>query len=641
VSQDRRVTGSRVSQVHKRVSDHRRSIAFLIYGGITLLAYTIAYLLRFEFVVPPYYKTIYFITVLPVLSIRVATFSLFRLTRERWRFASVHDLARLIAATLAGTAVFGMLDLLVRLDPRVPLSVLIIEPVLTIGLISSMWLAYRMGFELRNRGGNKSGSKRVVVIGAGEAGNVLVREMLRSNTGYDPVAFVDDDPAMSGASVHGVQVAGCTTALETVARVYKAEELIIAVPSASPTALRAIVEACERTLLPYKVLPGMAAVFAGKITVEQLRDVQIEDLLGREPVNLHLPELAEDLAGCVVLITGAAGSIGSELARQVAIHNPRTLILLDQAETPLFFLELELREVSAGVAYVPVVCDVCDSSGIEEVFVRYKPDRVFHAAAYKHVPMMEQNPREAVRNNVLGTWYVASASGMHGAERFVLVSTDKAVRPANIMGATKRLAEIIILELQDEYPKTAFGAVRFGNVLGSAGSVVPIFKRQIEKGVPLTITHPDMTRFFMTIPEASQLILHCSLLTEFRGHISMLEMGEPVRILDLAENLLRLSGYTGDLSDRIAYTGIRPGEKMHEELVAPEEDAVQTPLEKVMILSTAPLRASRVTSQLRNWDRQLAQGKTDAVLAEIKRVFPAVRIPVPASLQDKAIDAAS
>jgi FlaA1/EpsC-like NDP-sugar epimerase len=624
VNEQRVKTTSRAAQVHKRISDHRRGIAFLIYGGMVLAAYQAAYLLRFEFAVPELYRKVFLVTALPVLGVRLVAFHLFRLTRERWRYASVRDVVRLVTSTVLGTIVLAALDLVSNRGARVPLSILIIEPILTISMIAGVWLSYRMMFELQKRLGSKTSIKRVLVIGAGEAGNLLVREMVRFPTGYYPVAFVDDNPSMWGASIHGVEVAGSSRDLRKFVGEYEPDELIIAIPSAPPAALREIVNSCEETELPFKVLPGIAAVFAGKVAVNQLREVRIEDLLGREPVALHLPELAADLADRIVLVTGAAGSIGSELVRQIALHLPRKLVILDQAETPLFYLDLDLRDAFPDLDIVPVVADIADATAIEDVFRRHAPDRVFHAAAYKHVPMMESNPREAIRNNVIGTWRVAEAAGRFKAERFVLVSTDKAVRPANIMGATKRLAEIITLELQDQYPATAYGAVRFGNVLGSAGSVIPVFKRQIERGQPLTITHPEMTRFFMTIPEAAQLILQSSLLTDFRGHIVMLEMGEPVKILDLAVNLLRLSGHTGDTAERIAFVGMRPGEKMHEELVAPEEEQIPTSYSKIMVLSTVRFRSFNVTSRIAEWRRVIETRSAGKLVEEIEALFPLI-----------------
>jgi FlaA1/EpsC-like NDP-sugar epimerase len=618
------IIGGRVGALWERLHGHRRVLALLVYAGITAVGYAAAYLLRFDFAVPPEYAALFAWTLLPLLVIRTAAFRVFRLTRERWRYASTRDIVRLVASCVLGSMVFWVLfGVVLPLGMTLPISIIGMEAVLTCGITAGAWLSYRLTFEHFRRNGSAANARRALVIGAGDAGNLLAREMLRGATGYIPVGFVDDDAMMWGASVQGLEVIGATSDLVQIAAAFRAEELIIAVPSTAPPELRRIVACCEATGLPFKVLPGIAAVIAGEVSVRQLRDVRIEDLLGREPVELELPELAVDLEGQTVLITGAAGSIGSELSRQVALHRPGRLLLLDQAESELFYLELELRALHPDIDVVPLVADIADSAGVERVFRAHQPKRVFHAAAYKHVPLMESNAREAIRNNVIGTWRVAEAAGRHGADRFVLVSTDKAVRPSNVMGATKRLAELIVLDLQTRFPGTAYGAVRFGNVLGSNGSVIPIFERQIREGRPLTVTHPEATRYFMTISEAVQLILQASLLDEFRGHIAMLEMGEPVRIADLAINLLRLSGVQ-DVPDRIVYTGLRPGEKLHEELVASDEEARVTQLTKVRVLRSPPQPMLAVASQVESWDAALRDDKEETLLAGFFKLFPDV-----------------
>jgi FlaA1/EpsC-like NDP-sugar epimerase len=613
---------SYLKRLSRFLDAHRRLVAMLIYGGLTAVSYATAYLLRFEFSVPRNHISGFLWTVGLLVVIRTAAFRAFHLTRERWRYAGARDAGRLLGACIAGSTIFFLLLELVSQEVRiVPISVMGMEGILTGALISGAWLAYRLSFEHLRRGAQGT-ERRVVIIGAGDAGNMLAREMHRTPTGYVPVAFVDDNVRMRGATVQGVDVLGSTAEMKAIAEDVHADELIIALPSAQPGDLRRVVSRCENTGLPFKVLPGIAEVVAGNVTLQQLREVRIEDLLGREPIELELPELAEDLGNATVLITGAAGSIGSELARQVALHRPARLILLDQAESDLFYLDLDLRDRHPGVNVVPLVADIVDGPRVEQVFSEHRPDRVFHAAAYKHVPMMECNAREAVRNNVIGTWRVADAAGRWGAGRFVLVSTDKAVNPTNVMGATKRLAELVVLDLQQRHPRTTYGAVRFGNVLGSKGSVLPLFRRQLREGKPLTVTHPDATRYFMTIPEAVQLILQASILADFRGHVAMLEMGDPVRIRDLAVNLLRLAGVP-DPESRLSYIGLRPGEKLHEELVAPDEETQPTPVAKVRLLrSPASKTVTAVAEQVGKWDAAARHGLDAPMLTGFCELFP-------------------
>lgn len=615
----------------------RRHLAILLYAGAATLAYFCAFLLRFDFRPPTAYLGLFAWTVWPLVAIRLATFRIFRLTRERWRYAGARDVVRLIVATVCGSAIFLVLfRFVLPLDPAVPVSVVAAELVLMSWFTAGMWLTYRLFYERIRHHGNGEKRKRVLLIGAGEAGNLLLREMARFPTGYLPVGVVDDDSWMWGATLHGIEVVGATRDLAAIAASTRAEEIIIAVPSASPDDLRRIVQKCEATGLPFKVLPGIAEVLAGDVRLHQLREVRIEDLLGREPIELELPELAADLKGETVLITGAAGSIGSELARQVALHAPATLVLLDQAETDLFYLELDLRRRHPNLHIVPVVADIVDVAAMQAMFDRWAPDQVFHAAAYKHVPMMELNSREAISNNVIGTWCVAEQAGRTGASKFVLVSTDKAVRPANVMGATKRVAELFILEMQSRFPSTRFGAVRFGNVLGSNGSVIPVFRKQLAAGQPLTVTHAETTRYFMTIPEAVQLILKASLLPGFAGHIAMLDMGEPVKILDLAENLLRLSGVPVT-KDRIVFTGLRPGEKLHEELSAPDEETIQTEVEKIRIIRSRPHEFGAVLRRIEAWRHDLECGELSTIDQDFTKLFPGLPLHLPREQSVQAI----
>jgi FlaA1/EpsC-like NDP-sugar epimerase len=607
----------------------KRPLVLLGYAAIGVASYLGGFLLRFEFGAFGQWFEGFLLTVPAVAAVRLVFARVFRLSTGRWRFISTNDVLRLLVATSAGTIVFLGLRWLLLGVVTIPLSVLLIEWVLTTQLTGALWVAYRTGFErLRHARWDENGDRRrtrVIIVGAGEAGNVLAREIRRFPTGYELVGILDDDPTKRGERIQGCEVLGTSEDLPSIAERTLAQEIILAIPSAEPRELRRLVALCEQVQLPFKVLPGIREVLDGDVGLGQLREVRIEDLLGREPVELELPELARDLEGRCVLITGAAGSIGSELARQVALHQPCRLVILDQAETPLFFLEMELRRQHPGLQLTPVIADVVDAHAIRAVFTAHQPDRVFHAAAYKHVTMMESNPEQAIRNNVIGTRTVAGEAGAHRCGKFVLVSTDKAVEPTSIMGATKRLAELVVLSLEDVYPHTAYGAVRFGNVLGSAGSVIPIFQKQIEKNLPLTITHPDVTRYFMTIPEAVQLILQASLLEDLRGHIAMLEMGEPVKILDLARNMLRLAGRPSENESAFVFIGLRPGEKLHEELSAPTEESTLTALPKVRIIRTGNERNFPVLTVAERWAAFFAEANGEAATEELRGLFEGLR----------------
>jgi FlaA1/EpsC-like NDP-sugar epimerase len=606
----------------------RRPLVQAGYAGMAVAAYLGGFLLRYEFGRVDQWLEAFLLTAPLVALVRLLFARLFHLSTGRWRFVSTGDVLRLMAATSAGTLVLLGIRALLLGVLTIPLSVLLIEWVLTTQITAAAWIGYRTMFERvrRSRWENGDPRKRVLIVGAGEAGNLLAREIGRYPVGYQLVGFVDDEPTKWGDRVQGAEIIGASRDLPAIAAAMAADELILAVPSATPEELRRLVALCENTTLPFKVLPGIREVLAGQVALSQLRELRIEDLLGREPVQLELPELARDLGGRCVLITGAAGSIGSELARQVALHKPRRLVILDQAETDLFYLDMDLRREHPGLELVPVIADVVDQPSVRQVFAEHRPERVFHAAAYKHVPLMELNPEQAIRNNVMGTRVVAEEAGRQGCAKFILVSTDKAVRPSSVMGSTKRLAEMVVLALDEAYPDTAYGAVRFGNVLGSAGSVIPVFKKQIERGQPLTVTHPDVTRYFMTIPEAVQLILQASLLEELRGHIAMLEMGEPVRIVDLAHNMLRLAGIPSANGEHMVFTGLRPGEKLHEELEAPTEESCATAVPKVRIIRTGNERSFPVLAVADRWGQMFADGAYDLALDELRGLFAGIGV---------------
>jgi FlaA1/EpsC-like NDP-sugar epimerase len=613
-----RSSGSR--RLYNRLSSHRRLVAYALYAGVAAFAYAAAFLLRFDLRWPAAYVPTYLDTLPLLIVVRLGSDAMFDLATGRWRYVGLSDVLRLLGATALGSVAFFVAIQVLDPTPAVPRSVLLAEWFLTTYLTAALWVVYRLAFQTARRRSAASVEppRRVLIIGAGEAGSRLAHEMATFSTGYEPIAFVDDDAMKWGTRIHGVEVVGASGDLNAIVGECRPEVLILAMPSAQPPEMRRLVGLCESCAIPFKILPAMRGMLDGRIGVSQLRDVRIEDLLGREPVELSLPELADDFRGKTVLITGAAGSIGSELARQVARHGPGRLILLDQAESGLYFVELELRKRFPEVDLRPIVGDILDEDLMESLFSSEPIHRTFHAAAYKHVPLMELNVRQAVRNNVIGTWILARVAGRHHCERFILISTDKAVRPSSAMGATKSVAELVVLAAQRHFPRTAYQAVRFGNVLGSQGSVIPVFQKQLEEGDALTVTHPDVTRFFMTIPEASQLVLQASILEDAPGRIAMLDMGEPVRILDLARNLIRLSGEQRDPDSRIRYIGLRPGEKLHEELVAPEENQSPTRIAKVhMVSRNLEMGLAELRPSLRRWMVTLDEDQVRQSLADV------------------------
>lgn len=595
----------------------RRRLAASLTAHLVLSAgaLALAFVVRFDIAWPDAYTTTYLAALAPLLVLRAASTVLGRLHAHRWRFTGVRDLTDLLVATVASSVVFFPLaHHWLPVTPTVPRSVVLLEFVFATYLMGGARLTYRVVYEaLRRARPEEDRLQDVLVVGAGEAGNQLVREIHRHGEhGLRPVGFVDDDPEKVGARVQGLPVLGRTEELSRLVEKRGAELVVIAIPSAPPAQLRAIVDRCEACDAEVSLLPPVRDVLEGRVRVDQLRELRLEDLLAREPVNLEVPELRPHLQGRRVLITGAAGSIGSELSRQVAGYGPARLVLVDRAESDLYMLARELGRGREGV--VPAVADILDGPAMEALFREHAPERVYHAAAYKHVPLMESNPRAAVRNNVVGTRRLAGLAGRHGADRFVLVSTDKAVRPRGLMGATKKVAEEVVLAAAERHPETAFTAVRFGNVLGSQGSVVPLFERQLAEGGPLTVTHPEATRFFMTIPEAAQLVLRASVLEEARHRIAMLDMGEPVGIDDLARTLLRLSGVEEErVEDMIEYIGLRPGEKLHEELAAADEETVATGVEKVRLVHRDGTPGGDLLERIDGWEARIDDDEASVI----------------------------
>lgn len=560
---------------------YRVAVKFFLHLGIFLLANHLAYFLRFDFEVPRVYYPVIRDTIPVLLAAKALGFLSFGLFGGWWRYVSIRDIVPIVSGCALGSALYAGAVALLWGPYYVPRSIYILDFGNTLLLVLAGRFLIRAGRETFGRRRRES-DRNVLIVGAGAAGQMIARE-IRENPalGMVEVGFVDDDKAKIGTRIQGLRVLGDQTRIEEICRKHGVHEIIIAIPSAAPSVVRGIVEHCRSLPARFRILPGVGELIDGTVSVKLLRNVNLEDLLGREPVGLDTELLRREITGNTVMVTGAAGSIGSELCRQVARLSPGRLVLFEIAESPLFDLENEMRERFPDVPVVPVIGDIRDRRRVREVVGAFQPSVIYHAAAYKHVPVMEMHPVEAVKNNVLGTRVVAEAAAEFGVDRFVLVSSDKAVRPTNVMGATKRVAELIVQNMNGEGKETAFVAVRFGNVLDSVGSVIPIFRRQLETTGKITVTHPEASRYFMLIPEAAGLILQAGAMAS-GGEVFVLDMGKPVAIVDLARNMIRLSGKELGVDAEIVFTGLRPGEKLHEELVLEGEDVVRTPHPKVM-----------------------------------------------------------
>ncbi|NLT23747.1 MAG: polysaccharide biosynthesis protein [Syntrophorhabdus sp.] len=574
----------------------KRLIVLTSDAAVTALAYWFAYYLRFNFDIPKINFAM-FLNTLPVLIVfRVACFFVFGLYSGVWRYASMNDLIRILKATVLSSLLFSVYVGFVYHFIDFPRSVFVIDWFIILTLVGGSRFLYRLFREFYPVRSTRS-RKKVLIIGAGRAGEMILREMNQSaQIGYEPVGFLDDDRAKKGQRIHGVSVLGKIDDLVKITAKKEAQEAVVAIPSLTGKEMRRIVRLCDEAGISCKTVPAISDILNGSVHVNQIREIRIEDVLGREHVELNREQIREYLTGKRVLVTGAAGSIGSELCRQIMKMEPEQLILYERVENELYRINMEFGQVYDGKPYAMILGDILDTDRLARVMESFRPQVVFHAAAYKHVPIMESHPLEALRNNIQGTYNVVRASLDSGVEKFVLISTDKAVAPANVMGATKRVAELICQGMNGQ-GGTRFIAVRFGNVLGSAGSVIPLFQEQILRGGPVTVTDAEMTRYFMSIPEAAQLVMQAGAMGK-GGEIFVLDMGEPVRILDLAHDMIRLMGLKiGDDID-IVFTGLRPGEKLHEELVSCEEESARTMHGKITMVKSPPVDWPRLRTDI-------------------------------------------
>jgi FlaA1/EpsC-like NDP-sugar epimerase len=559
-----------------------------------------------------------------ILPVQISSFFLFGLYRGIWRFASLPDILRILKSVILGVAISMVLIFFMTRAAGVPRSVPIIYAIVLTALLSGPRLLYRW---LKDHHLYQKANQRVLIVGSGNAGEMLARDILRNRPdAYIPAAFVDDNTTRIGREIHGIPIVGNTTEIPAIVKDFDIDLIMLAIPSASSKQIRRIVEICEKTRLPFRSVPQLTDLMAGNVQINEVRKVSIEDLLGRDPIHLDWPAITEALSAKTVLITGGGGSIGSELCRQIATLNPGRLVILENSEFNLYTIEMELMQTFPQLEFESHLGDVTDLPCVEDIFLRHQPDIVFHAAAYKHVPMLEPQLRAALRNNVLGTRTMAEAANRHNCEAFVMVSTDKAVNPANVMGASKRTAEIFCQNL-NRHSETRYITVRFGNVLGSAGSVIPLFRKQIEAGGPVTVTDPRMERYFMTIPEACQLIMQTVVLGK-GGEIFVLDMGEPIKISYLAEQMIRLSGRIPGEDIEIEYVGLRPGEKLFEELFHEKEKLEQTAHKKVLLARHREVDWQRLNKTLDQMTEACEAFDIDALSQQLDSLVPEHRVTV-------------
>ena len=557
-------------------------------------------------------------TILITMAITIAVFWFFRLYHSLWEFASVNEMQNLVVACSVMTVIQYVMIRLLRMP--IPRSYPLFYAFLEIALTFASRFAYRFFRGLKHKAQNKKNGTNVMIIGAGEAANAIIKEIQSSNFSHMVIkCLIDDDPNKWGRFVQGVKVVGDRNKIIESANFYSIDEIFIAIPTASRATIKELTQICQETGCKLSTLPGYYQLVNGEVSVSKLRSVDVEDLLGREPVRVDIDSILGYVKDKVIMVTGGGGSIGSELCRQIATHSPKQLIIVDIYENNAYDIQQELKIKYPALNLVVLVASVRNTNRMNYIFETYHPEIVYHAAAHKHVPLMEDSPNEAIKNNVLGTWKTADAAARYGVKKFVMISTDKAVNPTNIMGASKRICEMIV-QTYNKKSDTEFVAVRFGNVLGSNGSVIPLFKKQILAGGPVTVTHPDIIRYFMTIPEAVSLVLQAGAYAK-GGEIFVLDMGEPVKILDLAKNLIRLSGYKVDEDIKIEFTGLRPGEKLYEELLMDEEGLTDTDNKLIHIGKPLKIDEDKFFEQLERLSKA-AKNEEPNIRELVKEIVP-------------------
>ncbi len=624
--------------------EHRLLSNVAVHTVLFSAALMLAFLIRFDIAAfeGGLFWTRYLTWVPLFVILKLVIFGAMKLYRGGWRYSGIRDVTSILVASWVFLLVMYVTVTIFRSLPQTTgrrvvyiseyfrtysTGVLVLDFFSTVFLVCGARLGFRI-YREELRPVSDEGVRRVLIVGTGNAADAIIREINRMpEERYRVIGLVDDNPANQKLQINGIPVLGTTEDLPELVGEHDVEEIIIALPHATQRELRRVIEVCSGTGCSFQSLPGVAELIDGKVTVSQIRPVDINDLLGREAVELDSEAIGKFLRGRKVVITGAGGSIGSEMCRQVATYRPARLILLEQAENPLFEIQAELRDRFGGIELVAYVCDITDRGRVAQLWQREQPEVVIHAAAHKHVPLMELNPCEAIKNNILGTRSVADASAQTGVSDFVMISTDKAVNPSSIMGASKRVAEISTQALsRREDVQTQFKTVRFGNVLGSAGSVVPTFRKQIARGGPVTVTHPDMQRYFMTIPEASQLVLQAAAMAT-GGQICLLDMGEPVKIVDLAKNMITLSGFRPGEDIEIRFTGVRPGEKIFEELRNKGEDIEPTDHPKVLIWKCAQTQWERIRQAVDALAQLAERDDREPIVAALQELVPDFRPP--------------